>query len=243
MRQMSTRTWIIFGAICVVVFGGLIFWSGRDRVDVSKVDTNKILSGTEDSGGIGDNVFGNKQSKVVLVEYGDFQCPGCGSAHPTVKSLSEKYEGQLAFVFRNFPLTQIHPNARAAAAAVEAAGKQGKYWQMHNLVFESQDEWSNASTQDRGNLFAGYAAQVGLNKDEFMKVLNEQTDTFNKKINFDVALGRKIGVSATPTFYLNGKQLDSDAYNGEEALEKTLLDAFKKAGITVPETTQATTTP
>ena len=237
---MSTRTWIIFAAICVVLFGGLVLWSGRDRVDVSNVDTNKIQAGSEDSGNIGDNVFGNKTSKVMLVEYGDFQCPGCGSAHPTVKALSEKYKDQLAFVFRNFPLTQIHPNARAAAAAAEAAGKQGKYWEMHNLLYESQDEWSSASNKDRVNLFSGYAAQVGLNKDDFMKALDEQTDSINKKINFDVALGRKLGVSATPTFYLNGKQLKSEEYNGQEALEKTLLKAFKDAGIEVPATTATT---
>src|SRR4051812_16240717 len=118
---MSGKGWIIFGAICVVLFGGLVFWSGRDRVDVSSVDTNKIQPASSDSGNIGDHVFGNKDAKVVLMEYGDFQCPGCGSAHPTVKALSEKYKDQLAFVFRNFPLTSIHPNARAAAAAVETA--------------------------------------------------------------------------------------------------------------------------
>lgn len=234
---MSARAWIIFGVICVVVFGGLVIWSGRDRVDVSNVDTNKVQAAVENSGNIADHVYGNKDSKVVLIEYGDFQCPGCGSAHPTVKALSEKYKDQLAFVFRNFPLTQIHPNARAAAAAAEAAGKQDKYWEMHNLMFESQDEWSDASTSERGNLFAGYAEQAGLKRDSFNAVLTDQSTAINRKINFDIALGRKLSVSSTPTFYLNGSKLAEDKFSSEEALEKTLLEAFKKQGITVPSTT------
>ena len=238
---MSAKAWIIFGAICVVLFGGLVIWSGRDRIDVSNVDTNKIQSGVEDSGNIADHVFGNKDAKVVLVEYGDFQCPGCGSAHPTVKALSEKYENELAFVFRNFPLTNIHPNARAAAAAVETAGKQGKYWEMHNLIFESQDEWSDASTSERGELFASYAQRIGLDKNAFSSMLSDNSALINQKINFDIALGRKLKVEGTPSFYLNGTKLEEDKYNGEEALEKTLLEEFKKQGVTVPTANPSTT--
>ncbi len=238
---MSGKAWIIFVAVCVVLFGSLVIWSSRDRVDVSGVDTNKIQSAADASGGIGDHLYGNKAAKVVLVEYGDFQCPGCGSAHPTVKALSEKYEDQMAFVFRNFPLTSIHPNARAAAAAAEAAGKQGKYWEVHNALFESQNEWSNASTSERGSLFAGYAEQAGLNKQSFSQTLNDQSAAINKKINFDIALGRKINVSGTPTFYLNGMKLTDEQFNSPEAFEKALLDEFKKQNVTVPSETEATT--
>lgn len=233
---MSAKAWIIFGVICVVLFGGLVIWSGRDRVDVSNVDTNKVQSASENSGNIADHVFGNATSKVVFVEYGDFQCPGCGSAHPTVKAVTEKYKDQVAFVFRNFPLTQIHPNARAAAAAVETAGKQGKYWEMHNLMFETQSEWSDASSSERGNLFAGYAEQIGLDGDAFTTMLSDESTSINRKINFDIAIGRKLNVSSTPTFYLNGSKLAEDKFNSEEALEKTLLAAFKEKGITVPAT-------
>ena len=231
---MSGKGWIIFIAICVVLFGGLVIWSGRDRVDVSGIDTNKIQGAAAASGDIADHVFGAKDAKVVLIEYGDFQCPGCGSAHPTVKALSEKYEDQMAFVFRNFPLTSIHPNARAAAAAAEAAGKQGKYWEVHNALFESQDEWSGASTSERGSLFAGYAEQAGLKKDSFSATLTDQSAAINKKINFDIALGRKLNVSGTPTFYLNGKKLSDEQFGSAEALEKVLLDEFKKQNVTLP---------
>jgi len=235
---MSTKTWIIFAAICVVLFGGLIIWSSRDNIDVSKVDADKIQPATKNSGNVADHVFGDKDSNVVLFEYGDFQCPGCGSAYPNVKAVSEKYEKQLAFVFRNFPLTTIHPNARAAAAAAEAAGLNGKYWQMHNALYENQSSWSESSTTERTNLFSQYAVNVGVDANTFTKTLTSKSSQINRKIDFDRAIGNKIGVSATPTFYLNGKKLESSQYDSEKALEKTILKAFKDAGITVPEETK-----
>jgi protein-disulfide isomerase len=232
---MSSKGWIIFIAICVVLFGGLVIWSGRDRVDVAGVDLNSIQPASSDSGDIGEHVYGNKDAKVVLIEYGDFQCPGCGSAHPIVKDLSEKYEDQMAFVYRNFPLTSIHPNARAAAAAAEAAGIQGKYWEVHNALFENQDEWSDASTEDRGDVFARYAEQSGLDKAAFSALLTDRSADINKKINFDIALGRKANVSGTPTFFLNGTLLDSEQFNSKESFENALLEEFKKQNVPVPE--------
>ena len=231
---MSGKGWTIFIAICVLIFGGLVIWSGRDRVDVSGVDTNNIQASSADSGDIADHVYGNSDAKVVLVEYGDFQCPGCGRAHPIVKQLSEKYEDQMAFVYRNFPLTNAHPNARAAAAAAEAAGKEGKYWEMHNIIFETQNEWSAASADERVPLFTNYAEQVGINKDTFASTLSDQSASINKKINFDIALARKLNVTGTPTFYLNGTKLTDEQFGSLEAFEKTLLEAFEKQGVELP---------
>ncbi len=230
---MSTKAWIIFAAVCVVLFGGLVVWSSRDNIDVSNVKENKVLAATENSGNIADHVYGNKESKVILVEYGDFQCPGCGAAHPTLKALSEKYENELAFVFRNFPLTTIHPNARAAAAAVEAAGINGKYWEMHNLVFERQSTWSDASASERADLFKQFAVDAGVNVEAYEKTLTDESARINRKINFDLALGRKIGANSTPTILLNGEMLEQADFGSEEALEKKLLEAFEKNGITV----------
>jgi protein-disulfide isomerase len=105
---------------------------------------------------------------------------------------------------------------------------------MHNLVFESQDEWSSASGSARTDLFAGYAQQIGLNKSEFVTSFNDDSAIVNKKINFDQALGRKLGVNSTPTFFLNGKKLTSESFNGADAFEKTLLAEFKKQGVSVP---------
>jgi protein-disulfide isomerase len=239
---MSGKAWIIFVAVCVVLFGGLVVYSGRDRVDVSGVDTNKIQAASESNGSIGDHVYGDKNAKVVLIEYGDFQCPGCKAAYPTLKSVKEKYEGQIAFVFRNFPLTNIHPNARAAAAAAEAAGKLGKYWEMHDILFENQDAWKGASNSERGTIFANYAGQIGLDKAAFTNELDEQSAGINKKINFDIALARKLNVTGTPSLFLNGEKVADDQYGSEEALDKLVLDALKKQGVEVPATEEAPAT-
>lgn len=231
---MTTKSWIIFTAICVLLFGGLLFWSQRERVDVSDVNTNAILTGSDASGGIGDHVKGNKDAKVILVEYGDFQCPGCAGAYPTVKSLVEKYGDHMAVVFRHFPLTSIHPNARAASAAAVAASLQGeeKFWSMHDLLFENQSAWQNASPEDRTELFTGYAAAADVNEDEFTTALAEQSSQINRKISFDQALGRKLNITGTPSFFLNGKQLTSEQIGSEEAFEKAITDALREAGVT-----------
>ena len=230
---MSAKAWIIFVIVCVVGFGGLVVLSQKNKVDVADVHVNTILPATKASGTIADHVYGNRNAKVVLIEYGDFQCPGCGAAHPRVKSLMEKYKKNVAFVFRNFPLTQLHPNARAAAAAVEAAGLEGKYWQMHNLMYESQGEWSEAKSADRTDLFAQYAVEVGLKAADFKSTLTKKNTDINRKISFDQALGRKVNVSGTPTFYLDGAELGEETFSTDKAFDKAIADELKKKGVEV----------
>lgn len=229
---MSKQAWIIFSAVCVLILGGLIYFSNASRIDVSAIDTNTIQAANEKSGNIADHVFGKADSKVRLIEYGDFQCPGCGSAHPTVKKLSEKYQDQMAFVFRNFPITSKHPNARAASAAVEAAGLQDKYWEMHDKVFESQTTWGNLGAKERTKFFADYAGELGLDATKFASDL--AGEPVNKKISFDQALGKKAGADATPTFLLNGKKLDTE-WTNEEKFEELIVNALKAEGIALPE--------
>ena len=229
---MSKKAWIIFAAICVVVLGGLIYISSSNRLDVSNIDPNSIQAASEKSGNIADHVFGKTDSKVVLIEYGDFQCPGCGGAHPTVKMLTEKYKDQIAFVFRNFPIASKHPNARAAAAAVEAAGLQGKYWEMHNQVFENQSSWQNLSSNERGAFFVEYAK--GLQLDEAKFKADMESEAVGKKINFDQAIGKKAGAEATPTFLLNGKKLSDNDWKTDQAFEEALKNEMKAQGITLP---------
>jgi len=93
-------------------------------------------------------VLGNENSKVILINYGDFQCSGCAGVHPIVKNITEKYKDKIKFIFRNFILS-YHTNAKAAAAAAEAAGLQGKYWEMHDLIYESQPSWESLNVEDR----------------------------------------------------------------------------------------------
>lgn len=231
---MSKKAWIIFAAVCVLVLGSLVALSNSKKADVSNVDANKIQTASEESGNIAEHTFGQKDSKVVLVEYGDFQCPGCGGMHPTVKSLTEKYEGQVTFVFRNFPLTTIHPNALVAAAAVESAGLQGKYWEMHNKMFESQDAWKGATVKNRIDVFTGYAKELGLNVDTFKTDIASENVT--KKINYDMAIGKKINVSSTPTFVLNGKTLTNEEWGNPEKFEALIVAQLKEKGVSIPET-------
>lgn len=228
---MGKRGWIIFTVLVVALFGGLIYLSGKDKVDVSDVNENSILAASEQNGNIAEHVFGNAKAKVMLVEYGDFQCPACGGAHPNIKRISEQYKNELAFVFRNFPLTSIHPNARAAAAAVEAAGLQGKYWEMHDALYESQDEWTSADSEARTEFFVSQAKIVGVKDIEKFKS-DLSSSEVNKKISFDQALGKKIGANATPTLVLNGEKLTdeitTDAVRGSaEKLEQKIKELLE----------------
>jgi protein-disulfide isomerase len=233
---VSKKAWIIFAAVCVLVLGSLVALSNSKKVDVSSVDPNKLQTASEQTGNIADHVFGQKDSKVVFTEYGDFQCPGCGGMHPTIKALTEKYEGQITFVFRNFPLTQIHPNALVAAAAAESAGLQGKYWEMHNKLFESQDAWKGVTVKQRIDVFAGYAKELGLDEAKFRTDITSAN--VGKKVNFDMALGKKINVNSTPTFLLNGKVVAQDIWGDPAKLEAAITDALKQNDIALPQTTQ-----
>lgn len=231
---MSKKAWLIFVAIVVLLLGGLIYLSNKNKVtiDTSTIDTSKVQPANAQSGDIADHVFGKTDSKVVFVEYGDFQCPGCGGMHPTIKELTEKYEGQMTFIFRNFPITSIHPNARIAAATAEAAGLQNKYWEMHNKLFENQSSWESLSGQQRTDFFVGYARELGLDVEQFKQDL--ASTKVNQKISFDQALARKDKVSSTPTFYLNGKQVLQETWGDKTKLETAITDALKAEGIALP---------
>ncbi len=237
---MTKKTWIIFTVVVIGLFAGLIAYSrnANPQIDVSKIDTNKIQAGSNQNGNIADHVFGNKSGKVTLIEYGDFQCPGCGSIHPIVKSITQQDTSQLTYIFRNFPLTSLHPNAKAAAAAVEAAGLQDKYWEMNNLIYESQSAWSNLSGTDRDSQFQTYAKQLGLDQSKF------DTDMAGSavldKIKFDQAIGSKVGsdskptVDSTPTFVLDGVKLDQSTWGDATKFKAAINDALTKAGLAVP---------
>ena len=211
---MNKVAWIIFSVVVVGLLTGLVLWtrSSNPTVDVSNIDSNVILSAKAESGNIADHVEGNKDSKVILVEYGDFQCPSCGGDYPNVKTLMDEYGDRIALVFRNFPLTSIHPNARAAAAAAEAAGLQGKYWEMHDLLYGEQNSWSSLDASKRVDAFVAFANRLSLDSTKFKADLSNAD--VNTKIAFDISLGKAKSVSATPTFLLNGEKLDEKTAGG-----------------------------
>lgn len=150
-----------------------------------------------------DNVKGNASSTVVLMEYADFECPACRSYYPMLREVFQEYGGRVQFVYRHFPLIGIHPNAEFAARASEAASRQGKFWEMHDLLFEKQNEWSKVA--DVSPVFESYATLLGLDVQKF------KADWISKEVKDFVKAQRvhslKSGLQATPTFFLNGEQI------------------------------------
>jgi protein-disulfide isomerase len=213
-----------------LILGALVIYSrlSNPSADVSNINSNAIAVASDQNGQIADHTFGKTDSKVILIEYGDFQCPSCGGAHPQIKELTESYKDQILFIFRNFPLTTIHPNARASSAAAESAGLQGKYWEMHNLIFENQDAWNTLVGQARTDKFTEYAVSLGIDKDKFLEGLSAKS--VNQKISFDQALGKKDAVDSTPTFFLNGEKISdevsSSTVQGDSSKLKALIDSL-----------------
>ena len=161
----------------------------------------------------GDRATGNKNANIILVEFGDYQCPHCGHAYPLLKRLRREMADQLYFVFRNFPLREIHPYAFTAAIAAEAAGKQGKFWEMHDLIFENQEMLNT-------DYLFSLAGMIGLDPAQFAKDLTSKK--IMNKIETDFESGLRSGVNGTPSFFLNDYLIVS--YN--ETYE-SLLDAIQ----------------
>jgi len=213
---MTRTRWIIFGLICLLALAGIVVFNKKDSVDVSSTDPASVITGEN-----GDHVYGKTDAKVILFEYGDFQCPGCGGAFAKIKTIKETYKDKIAFVFRNFPLTSIHPNALAAATAAEAASLQGKFWEMHDKLYESQDSWSAISAAERTNVFVQYATSLGLNAEQFKTDMSSKT--VSDKIARDRALAGKLDVSSTPTLYVNDEKLNSDIISDVVQADGSLL--------------------
>ena len=222
---MTKTGWIIFITVVVLGLGALVTWTriANPPLDVSDVTSTKIIKASEKNGNIADHVSGKADSTVVLIEYGDYQCPGCGGLYPSLKQLTDEYGDRIAFVFRNFPLTSMHPNAKAAAGVAEAAGRQGKYWQMHDRLYEGQSEWSSATAKDRNEIFERYADLVGLDIARFKQDL--ASSEVAQKINFDQALGKRDGVNATPTLFIGDKKLSDEMVSN---IGKGSFDEIKK---------------
>jgi protein-disulfide isomerase len=147
-----------------------------------------------------DHSTGNPEADKVLVEYGDYQCPHCGIAHPFIKKLLKQYRDEFRFIFRNFPLQESHPMAMMAAIATESAARQSKFWEMHDIIFEHQDALSP-------DAFLKFAARLKLDEKRFEKDLHDKE--LKKKVEEDMEGGLRSGVNGTPTFFLNGKKIDS----------------------------------
>lgn len=146
-----------------------------------------------------DHSRGPDSAPVTLVEYGDFECPNCGEAYPILQELLRRLDGSVRFVYRNFPLSQSHPHAEEAAEAAEAAAAQGKFWQMHNLLFEHQDALTRHDLRR-------YAAEIGLDLARFDHEMAEHR--YAEDVQEDFRSGVRSDVNGTPTFFINGERYD-----------------------------------
>jgi protein-disulfide isomerase len=162
-----------------------------------------------------DHVAGPNDAPLTLVEYGDLECPYCGMAHPIVKAAQRALRDQLRFVFRHFPLKEIHPHAPHAAEATESAGAQGKFWEMHDIIFEHQH------AMEDGDLLR-YAKSLGLDAERVAQDL--AAGTYEKKVREDFRSGVRSGVNGTPTFFVNGHRFD-----GVWADERRFIAALREA--------------
>jgi protein-disulfide isomerase len=160
-----------------------------------------------------DHAAGPDDAPVTLVEYGDYECPYCGMAHPIVKAAQRELGSQLRFVFRHFPLAEAHPHARVAAQAAEAAAAQGRFWEMHDMLFEHQDA---LEPED----LVGYAKSLGLDTARFARDL--EAGTYAKRVRDDFRNGVRSGVNGTPTFFVNGVR-----YNGSWANQEAFIGALR----------------
>lgn len=187
-----------------------------------------------------DWVEGDTTSSVSVIEYGDFQCPACGAYFPIMQQLLSAYGNRVAFAFRNFPLYTLHPDAGMAAQAAEAAGLQGKYWPMHDLLYQNQATWSNAFPADVvSQYFDGYATSLGLNVTQFNTDVSS-TAVLNK-IATDVASGNAAQVDHTPTFFVNLVQIPNPASYAAFASVIDAALASSTAGIGSPAIVTITT--
>ncbi len=146
---------------------------------------------------------GNPDAKITLVEYSDFQCPACAATYPILSQLAKDFPNDVQIIYRHFPLRQIHPNAQLAAQAAEAAALQGKFWDMHDVLFNTQVQW--ASEPNPTDFFVQLASSIGLNTETFQNDLT--SSDVKDAVNEDYASGTAVNIPGTPTIFLNGKQI------------------------------------
>jgi protein-disulfide isomerase len=155
-----------------------------------------------------DHIQGPTDAPIMLLEYGDYECPYCGEAYPVIRAVQKRLGDRLCFAFRNFPLANSHPHAQHAAEAAEAAGAQGRFWEMHDLLYENQDALEDED-------LAEYASKLGLNAERLMSEV--LAGTYTARVRQDFRSGARQGVNGTPSFFINGTRYDG-SYELEDLL-------------------------
>ena len=200
--QKSLLIWTIVAVVALIaVFVG-IDSASKQRAPNNPSDQNNSIDGVKED----DHVKGgNFSSPVTIIEYSDFQCPACAAYYPITKKIFETNGAKVQFVYRYFPLESIHANALPASQAAEAAGKQNKFWEMHDLLFERQKEWSNEKSPR--DIFARYAGELRLNTGNF--IADFENPATKDRIQKDYQSGTRARIEGTPTFFINGAKIDN----------------------------------
>lgn len=209
--------WIVIFLVVAVGIGGIIllvskstFSDGVSQPALLTLYDNDWILGKKEN----DDIV-SEGAEATLIEYSDFQCPACAFFSPILEKLSKDLDRKVKIAYRHFPLPQ-HKNAKIAAYAAEAAGAQGKFFEMSAKIFEDQKDWSGISENDAKNLFKETALELGLNIEKFEK--DRENGETKDSVEKDLNDGRNLGINSTPTFYLNGKKMQN----------LTSYDAFKK---------------
>lgn len=206
-------------AVAVVIIGSIF-----GIIKLASLSPSEESSLTASTISDSENVKGDKTAKVTLIEYSDFQCPACSSYYPILKKVNDELGAQVRFAYRHFPLSQ-HKNAKLASTVAEAAGKQGKFWEMHDMIFQNQSDWSeekNASV-----IFAKYATDLNLNLEQFQKDLS--SEEIKAKIESDYKSGIRAGVNSTPSFFLNGKKMEQNQTRNYEDFKNAIEQSLGKS--------------
>lgn len=225
--KQASRTGLWMGVILIIVLvvAGMAWLLSQPRIG----DNLEAISAVNEN----DYVKGNPEAKTVLVEYSDFQCPSCATYYPVVKDIVNQAEEHLLFVYRHYPLPQ-HQNAELAALSAEAAGRQDKFWEMHDLLFENQPAWSDLSSDKALEVFTAYAETIGLNVAQFTEDLD--SSELKSKVSSNIAEGGAAGVTGTPTFFLNGEKITNP--RSFEDFVKTIEDEINANNSTATTTEQ-----
>ncbi|MBI1857224.1 thioredoxin domain-containing protein [Candidatus Saccharibacteria bacterium] len=213
---MSKRFAFIL-VISVILFSGFLIFGKKDTNTPNNSSSSRPTSHTKGQG----------KSGVVLVEYGDFQCSACYAYEPVIKEIFSTYNEQITFQFRNFPLVQIHKNALVASRAAEAAALQGKFWEMHDKLYETQDPSGKTGwvvADDPVSYFAEIAAKLGMNVEKFKTDL--KSSAVNDSIQADIKEGQALDFSGTPSFVLDGKRIEKNPAD-LQAFKKLIEDTIK----------------
>ena len=196
-----------------------------EEIDLTNVKISSILPASELNGNTADHVKGSSSAPVIIYEYADYQCSGCATVNPWIEEILESYGDNVAIVFRSFPLN-IHPNAPAASAAVEAAARQGYWHEYGNLLFSNQSEWYYAKDTKLANYFISYFRSVAGDSGDVKKFKEDlYSSEVKQKVAFDTAIGSSLDLTGTPSFYDdNGELIDWYDANTKDAFYKFFQD-------------------